>query len=86
MGVDPEGRQAEYYAGTMFWASRKTLAALKTLDLSLQDFPHEHGALDGDLNHALERLFGMMPALNGQRLEDAPVIYEPSDLFLAGPA
>ncbi|MGX1198462.1 rhamnan synthesis F family protein [Parvibaculum sp. MBR-TMA-1.3b-4.2] len=85
LGTDPEGRQAEYYAGTMFWASCTTLAALKTLGLSLQDFPPEHGALDGDLNHALERLFGMAPALNGQRLEDAPVVYEPSGVFPPSP-
>ena len=86
LGADTEGRRAEYYAGTMFWIGRKPLATLKRLGLGLSDFEAENGALDGTLGHAMERLFGMIPSVIGQKLEDAPVVYDPPDLFPPTPA
>ncbi|NIJ41454.1 lipopolysaccharide biosynthesis protein [Parvibaculum indicum] len=86
LGGEPSGQRPEYYAGTMFWAARKPLEALRKLDLSIADFEPENGAIDGTLGHAMERLFGMLPAMLGQKLEDAPVIYDPPDLFPPNPA
>ena len=85
LGANPEGCRAEYYAGTMFWIGRKPLAVLKQLGLGLSDFEAENGAIDGTLAHAMERLFGMIPSVTAQKLEDAPVIYDPPDLFPPNP-
>lgn len=85
LGADPEGRRVEYYAGTMFWIGREPLAALTRLGLGLSDFEAENGAIDGTLAHAMERLFGMIPSVIGQKLEDAPVVYDPPNLFPPSP-
>lgn len=50
----------KFFAGTMFWVRRSALEPLKTLDLSLASFPHEAGQQDGTLQHALERVLGMI--------------------------
>lgn len=76
LGADPEGRRADYYAGTMFWIGRKPLAALKQLELGLSDFEAENGSIDGTLAHAMERLFGMIASIVGQKMEDAPIAYD----------
>jgi lipopolysaccharide biosynthesis protein len=73
LGIGPSGFRLDYFAGTMFWARRETLEPLKRLNLAPTDFPEERGQRDGELHHALERLFGALPALSGQRLENAPV-------------
>ncbi|QKD00702.1 rhamnan synthesis F [Mesorhizobium loti R88b] len=49
-----------FFAGTMFWVRRRALEPLKRLDLSLASFPGETGQLDGTLQHALERILGMI--------------------------
>lgn len=49
-----------FFAGTMFWVRRGALEPLKQLDLSLASFPDEAGQQDGTLQHALERVLGMM--------------------------
>jgi lipopolysaccharide biosynthesis protein len=49
-----------YFAGTMFWVRRSALEPLRQLDLSLASFPDEEGQQDGTLQHALERVFGMI--------------------------
>ena len=81
LGFDPLGQRPEYFAGTMFWIARKQLQVLRGLDLSISDFKPESGAIDGTVAHAMERLFGMLPAMMGQTLEDAPVMYEPTELL-----
>ncbi|HVY19274.1 MAG TPA: rhamnan synthesis F family protein [Bauldia sp.] len=62
----------DYFAGTMFWVRRKALEPLRRLNLSDADFPEEQGQRDGELHHALERLFGTLPGLSGMRLESVP--------------
>jgi lipopolysaccharide biosynthesis protein len=59
----------------MFWVRREVLEPLRRLNLILSDFCEERGRRDGELQHALERVFGALPALVGQRLEDARVIH-----------
>jgi lipopolysaccharide biosynthesis protein len=71
LGIDRQDFRLDYFAGTMFWARRETLELLRQLKLTLSDFPDEHGQRDGELHHALERLFGSLPRLSGQRLEGA---------------
>jgi len=73
LGIDRQDFRLDYFAGTMFWARRETLEPLRQLKLTLSDFPDEHGQRDGELHHALERLFGTLPSLIGQRLEGATV-------------
>jgi len=77
LGVPPHSFPLDYFAGTMFWVRRDTLEPLRRLNLSLSDFPEEGGQRDGELHHALERLFGMLPSLAGQRLEGATPRYDP---------
>ncbi|MDM7553562.1 rhamnan synthesis F family protein [Xanthomonas fragariae] len=47
----------DFPAGSMFWAKVDALRPLYALDLELQDFPEEHGQIDGTVHHAMERLF-----------------------------
>lgn len=59
MGVATDCR-LDFFAGTMFWVRRDALEPLKQLDLSLASFPSETGQQDGTLQHALERILGMI--------------------------
>lgn len=59
MGMAP-GSPLDFFAGTMFWVRRGALEPLKRLDLSLASFPEEAGQQDGTLQHALERVLGMI--------------------------
>jgi lipopolysaccharide biosynthesis protein len=61
MGMASNSR-LNFFAGTMFWARRSALEPLRQLDLSLASFPDEAGQQDGTLQHALERVFGMICA------------------------
>ncbi|MCX5578963.1 rhamnan synthesis F family protein [Kaistia terrae] len=60
----------EYFAGTMFWVRSEVLSALRMLDLSLENFHEENGSIDGGLEHALERLFGIAVTAVGMRVVD----------------
>lgn len=63
--------QPSYFAGTMFWVRRSALEPLRQLDLSLASFPDEEGQQDGTLQHALERVFGMIcPRIKGVGWDD----------------
>ncbi|MBN9219482.1 MAG: rhamnan synthesis F [Mesorhizobium sp.] len=54
------GSPPNFFAGTMFWVRRGALEPLKQLDLPLTSFPNEAGQQDGTLQHALERVLGMI--------------------------
>ena len=71
IGADPQGFPLDFFAGTMFWLRPELLELLKPLNLSLADFPDETGQADATLQHALERLFGALPAVAGMRMENA---------------
>ena len=61
MGMSASSR-LDYFAGTMFWVRRGALEPLEQLGLSLASFPNETGQQDGTLQHALERVLGMICA------------------------
>ena len=61
----------DFYAGTMFWARREVLEPLRRLHLLQSDFPEEQMQRDGELQHAIERLFGNLPNMIGKHMEDA---------------
>ena len=76
LGIAPTDFRLDFFAGTMFWARRETLDALRGLGLTLEDFPAETGAVDGELAHALERLFGALPYRDGMTVEDTSIMIE----------
>ncbi len=53
--------------GTMFWIRTAALKPFIDLDLKWDDYPVEPLSLDGTSLHALERLFGVVPRLDGWR-------------------
>ncbi|MGX5829402.1 rhamnan synthesis F family protein [Mesorhizobium sp. 43Arga] len=59
MGISSSSR-LDFFAGTMFWVRRGALEPLRRLDLPLAAFPEEAGQQDGTLQHALERVLGMI--------------------------
>ncbi|MTV29837.1 hypothetical protein GJ654_02375 [Rhodoblastus acidophilus] len=55
----------DFFCGTMFWVRPSSLRLLRSLSLS-QGFEAESGALDGGLEHALERLFSKAVEASGE--------------------
>jgi glycosyltransferase involved in cell wall biosynthesis/SAM-dependent methyltransferase len=62
------GRLPEHFnfpVGTMFWARPAVLSKFVELGLAWSDYPTEPAPYDGTLIHAIERLFGVVPAKMG---------------------
>ena len=51
--------------GTMFWMRSRLLQRFVDLALDWSDYPAEPVAYDGSMLHAIERLFGVLPGLEG---------------------
>lgn len=51
--------------GTMFWIRAAAFRRFVELGLDWKDYPREPIPIDGTMLHALERLFGVIPALEG---------------------
>ena len=73
MGIAREEFRLDFFAGTMFWVRREALSPLRKFDLTLSDFSVEKGAVDGQLEHALERIFGAIPQATSMFLDNAPI-------------
>jgi lipopolysaccharide biosynthesis protein len=69
MGIETNA-PLHFIAGTMFWVRRSALERLRLLDLPLSSFPPEDGQQDGTLQHALERVLGMMCNIAGTAWDD----------------
>lgn len=61
------GQRFGFPAGGMFAIKSKDMHFLSELQLHLNDFPEEKGQLDGELQHALERLMGYVPLARGRQ-------------------
>jgi len=55
----------DFPVGTMFWMRSSALTPFIGLNLGWTDYPSEPLADDGTMLHALERLFGVVPRMNG---------------------
>lgn len=67
MGINPLPDSFDFPVGTMFWMRSTALRPFAELKLDWSDYPREPVAYDGTLLHALERLFGIAPVLQGHR-------------------
>lgn len=65
MGIIDLPDAFDFPVGTMFWIRNDALAPFIGLNLKWADYPHEPLPCDGTMLHALERLFGIIPKLNG---------------------
>lgn len=65
-------RYIDFPAGSMFWARVDALRPLYGLNLQLDAFPTEQGQVDGTLQHAVERMFGIITRHQGFRLGILP--------------
>jgi len=69
LGIAPDDFRLDFFAGSMFWGRKAVLKPIQALNLSLVDFPMENGTVDGEIHHALERLFGALPGTVGMFVE-----------------
>jgi lipopolysaccharide biosynthesis protein len=70
MGVEMRDAELDYFAGSMIWVRRTALEPLRQLNLQSHDFPEENGQLDGELQHAIERLFSYSTVVAGLKIAD----------------
>jgi glycosyltransferase involved in cell wall biosynthesis len=65
LGDLPE--QFNFPVGSMFWVRSSVLSRFVELKLAWADYPSEPIPIDGTMVHAIERLFGVVPATMGMR-------------------
>ena len=57
-----------FFAGTMFWARREIFDPLLKFEEAGMQFTAERGSADGELEHAFERCFGLLPSRLGGKI------------------
>lgn len=65
MGISELPDAIDFPVGTMFWIRSNALLPFVELDLGWSEYPSEPAPYDGSILHALERLFGVLPRLQG---------------------
>lgn len=56
----------EFPSGSMFWANAGALKPILDLNLTLSDFPPEAGQIDGEMQHAIERIMAYAAEISGK--------------------
>lgn len=67
LGLSSLPNEFNFPVGTMFWARTAVLKPFVALGLVWDDYPPEPLPYDGTTLHAIERLFGLIPATQGLR-------------------
>lgn len=70
MGANAGQPPLGFFEGSMFWFRPAAFAALRDLNLSLEDFEAEAGQVDGTLHHAIERCFTVAAWMRGFTIRD----------------
>lgn len=66
--VDMERFNYGFFAGTMFWARFDAIEPALHVRRRLDDFALERGQIDGTAAHAYERIFCLLPELDGRSI------------------
>ncbi len=69
LGGDPEQIKPDFFEGTMFWVRPAAFESLRRLKTT-ERFAGERGAVDGALEHAIERIFAVAVKVAGFRIDD----------------
>ena len=77
MGLADLPQQFIFSAGTMFWGSSSYLACFQKIKRDWQKLAKEPVARDGNVLHAIERLFGAIAVARGETIIIAPPIAKP---------
>lgn len=66
--VDANRFDYGFFAGTMFWARRDAIEPALHVRRRIDDFALERGQIDGTVAHAYERIFCLLPELQGKSI------------------
>ncbi|MGE3279216.1 MAG: glycoside hydrolase family 99-like domain-containing protein, partial [Candidatus Altimarinota bacterium] len=61
-------KKVEFIAGSIFWGRVDLLKEIHSAGFTQKDFTQENGAIDGNLEHAFERIFGSLCSKLGYRV------------------
>ncbi len=67
MGLGQLPEKIDFPVGTMFWARSAVLKKFVDMNLGWEDYPAEPLPIDGSMLHAIERMFGVVPAEIGMQ-------------------
>ena len=69
LGGDPEQIKPDFFEGTMFWVRPAAFELLRRLKTT-ERFAVESGAVDGALEHAIERVFAAAVKVADFQIDD----------------
>jgi len=68
LGLEYLPEHFNFPIGSMFWMKSNLYTRFLALDLKWSDYPSEPLPIDGTILHALERLFGALPQVEGEKI------------------